>query len=68
MYYRVDRITGQLFRKGKDLPEEYISTKDRWEVTPSAIEAFYEGIDTYLIPEEEAVVIMARMKGNNVWN
>ena len=54
MYFREDGITKQLFRKGDKLPEEYIREKNIWETTTDAIDAFYEGIDTYRITEEEA--------------
>lgn len=58
--YRQDRFTKQLFRRAGSGPEEYNAKEKSWQVTPDAVDAFYDSSDTKLISEKDAIEVMER--------
>jgi hypothetical protein len=58
--YRQDRFTKQLFRRAGAGPEEYNAKEKSWQVTPDAVDAFYDSSDTKPISEKDAIEIMER--------
>ena len=51
---------GIVFRKiGDKLPEMYSYKSQEWVQNTAAIDAFYEGNDTYMVTKEEAEKIIA---------
>lgn len=59
--YRQNRFTKQLFRRAGNGPEEYDAKEKSWQVTPDAVDAFYDSSDTKTITEEDAMKEIERL-------
>jgi len=58
IYYRVNRLTGRLFRRVGIEPQEYFAKYKEWRVTSDAVDAFYDSSDYERVSEAEAIEVM----------
>ena len=64
MRYRIDITNSLVYRLNGKTPEAYNFETNEWHFSKSAIEAFFEGSETYEATEKEAVKVIEKNRGD----